>query len=693
MKKSILLCALLLVTVGLQAQTQYTGDLLGSHNMAYGGTSPTTGGLPPCQFCHAPHSGIHGAPALWGQKLSTTTYTLYDSTTLVNKEQQPMPGSSSNLCLSCHDGTVAPGQTTPYGSIKMSGSMQSQDVFGTTLQTVHPFNFKLGANNLLQQADTLLPSLYTNGKTANPAVKLVDNNVQCISCHEPHVQNIDPVAQSFLVMDNSQSALCLACHVSPVGSIPGGTMNAQTAALARARSALMMPQSKLAPSNSLAQQAGSTFTGKINRVKAFEVWPESAHAVSSHRVSRTAKLGPYGNMRQNACLSCHAPHNASGSALLSTSTKAPANTDPATANCISCHSGDSTITPAISNIYAEILKSGHPLPNDSNKHESKEDAVLNKNRHATCVDCHDPHSSSSATAFTTTIRGPQKGAPGISASDGTTIVNPAANQYETCLRCHGTSVGKQILGRFGYLPTRASASGDPLNLIPQFTTTGKSSHPVMHDRNSALSQPSLLKFMLNLDGRTPGRPMGARVLCTDCHNSDDNREFGGTGPTGPHGSKYSHILERRYEFSQVAPANGAGGGPGSAIQNLLPPIIDPAADGPYSLCAKCHDLGNVLSNASFAKHSSHINAGLSCSVCHSSHGVPEGVPGIPGDRLISFDLAVVGQNDASNVPISYNHAANTCTLKCHNMNHNADGSVQPSSNRQLSRVGAARTSR
>ena len=45
--------------------------------------------------------------------------------------------------------------------------------------------------------------------------------------------------------------------------------------------------------------------------------------------------------------------------------------------------------------------------------------------------------------------------------------------------------------------------------------------------------------------------MGTQIFCTDCHNSDDNREFGGTGPNGPHGSTLTHILERDYEFSQA----------------------------------------------------------------------------------------------------------------------------------------------
>jgi hypothetical protein len=44
--------------------------------------------------------------------------------------------------------------------------------------------------------------------------------------------------------------------------------------------------------------------------------------------------------------------------------------------------------------------------------------------------------------------------------------------------------------------------------------------------------------------------------------------------------------------------------------------------------------------------------------------------------MVSFDLAVVAANDTSHAPIAYNRASNTCTLKCHNFNHNADGTVQ-----------------
>jgi hypothetical protein len=145
-----------------------------------------------------------------------------------------------------------------------------------------------------------------------------------------------------------------------------------------------------------------------------------------------------------------------------------------------------------------------------------------------------------------------------------------------------------------------------------------------------------------------GGLISTRILCTDCHNSDDNREFGGTGPNGPHGSQFSHILERRYEFSQVAPGLPPAAGPGSTILNLLPAILDSGAGGPYSLCAKCHDLNNIISNASFSKHALHINAGFSCSVCHTSlmawgqiHRTSS------GERMVDFDLKVVAENGTS----------------------------------------------
>jgi hypothetical protein len=221
------------------------------------------------------------------------------------------------------------------------------------------------------------------------------------------------------------------------------------------------------------------------------------------------------------------------------------------------------------------------------------------------------------------------------------------------------------------MPARALFPGDTLNVLLQFSSTAVSEHPVMRDA-TGIGQPSVLKYMWDLSGTVQSRPMGVRLLCTDCHNSDNNREFGGTGPNGPHGSKNTHILERRYEFSQVAAGTFPAGGPGSLIINpIANPVVDPAGNGPYSLCAKCHDLTNILSGVSWGHHNSHVNVqGVSCSVCHSAHGVAAGTAGMTGKRLVSFDMNVVAPNAGV---ISYD--GNTCTLRCHMVDHNPDGTV------------------
>ena len=127
-----------------------------------------------------------------------------------------------------------------------------------------------------------------------------------------------------------------------------------------------------------------------------------------------------------------------------------------------------------------------------------------------------------------------------------------------------------------------------------------------------------------------------RIFCTDCHNSDDNREFGGLGPNGPHEMKFNHILERRYEVTTATV-------PGSDLLNTYP-NPDLSANGPYALCAKCHDLSIVLSAASAQLHSKHVSdIGASCSVCRSAHGVLGASGGISGERLVNFDANVGNQ--------------------------------------------------
>jgi predicted CXXCH cytochrome family protein len=600
-------------------------DALGKHNLSVGsGSSVTTTGSLGCTFCHAPHSGLGGVTPLWNQTLSTQTYTPYTSTTY--KEQgttQPVLGKHSSLCLSCHDGTVAVGQSAVYGKIPTMGSMNPRNVLGTNLGGSHPFSLVLP----LKDAPDLAASLVAQGTTADAtgAVKLVGGNVECTSCHNPHAQAIDTIAQDFLVRDSSNGQLCLACH-----------------------------------------DPNRIVTGQVNPING---WTASIHAMATNQVANSANVGPYVTVSNNACTSCHMEHNAAGPArLLRPATPPAPGVDASTQDCITCHYGGSNISPAAPNVYAEFIKISHPLPAGNNQHDGGEAAVLNNNRHATCVDCHNPHADNPLTVFSPppAVRPPQTSVTGVSALDGVTVLTPAINQFESCLRCHGTSVGKQSLIQYGYLPPRLVFAGDPLNVIQQFSQSSTSSHPVTHDRNSALPQPSLLVNMVNLNGTASTRLVGTRIFCIDCHNSDDNREFGGTGPNGPHGSTNSHILERNYQFSQATV-------PGGTVNNTYP-NPDVSQIGPYAMCGKCHDLTNILANASWTQHNLHVSQyGFSCSVCHTAHGMGAISPSVTGERMVNFDIAVVGQNQGA--LISYNRASNTCILMCHNAAHNVDGSV------------------
>ena len=85
------------------------------------------------------------------------------------------------------------------------------------------------------------------------------------------------------------------------------------------------------------------------------------------------------------------------------------------------------------------------------------------------------------------------------------------------------------------------------------------------------------------------------------------------------------------------------------------------------MCAKCHDLTQIIANTSWTLHSQHVSQGFSCSVCHTAHGIGALNGSVSGERLVNFDLNVVAPNGAN--PISYNRASNTCSLTCHNHSH------------------------
>ena len=151
-----------------------------------------------CEYCHTPHSALPYTP-LWGRELTGTIYSMYDetasSTSDIPANPSGLPDGSSILCLSCHDGTIAPAdpqRTIPVGS---------SAVLGSDLRDDHPVSFVYDAALASSDGQLKPAPLF-------PADLDGNRKLQCTSCHDPH----DDQHGEFLVNSNENSALCHLCH-------------------------------------------------------------------------------------------------------------------------------------------------------------------------------------------------------------------------------------------------------------------------------------------------------------------------------------------------------------------------------------------------------------------------------------------------------------------------------------------------
>ncbi len=424
-------------------------------------TSGGAGNNEVCVFCHTPH-GANTEPntPLWNRALSGATYTPYSSSSLQATDIDVTAAAlaaPSKLCLSCHDGTIALGNVAntpgpgsgsaialsnanpgtggalagsmPYGRGRSDANHGFTRRLGDDLRNDHPISFTYDAN--LASLDGELrspPAVQPNSRPliANRAVgspkpyfPLVDNKVQCTTCHDPHKQTQKFLNTNRLVrtapetiqtgytdwtFDADGDQICVACH---------------------------------------------TRLGKA--------WAQSAHANSTVKDGLTTEYSyssaagalrdfPTGTkVWQAGCLNCHDPHTVAGSRRLlrEGSNSATANTsgigytaalrigilsadDYATTSalentCFQCHSpsGSSAInvgtlsaTGGVPDIQTEFGRTTHmPIThndqgqsgagNTSEVHDITDKDTIEpqtqlgyyapENRHVECTDCHNPH--------------------------------------------------------------------------------------------------------------------------------------------------------------------------------------------------------------------------------------------------------------------------------------------------------------
>jgi predicted CXXCH cytochrome family protein len=577
-----------------------------------------------CVFCHTPHAATPNVP-LWNHTATTgSSPQVYTSTTLRSTLTQATINDASKLCLSCHDGTVALGDTVNNGLIpfvqgtdyKLPASAAANLDKGVGFADDHPFAF--------------LPTTGAEIRTppAGDPVRLdAAGKMQCASCHNPHNPNGDATVGKFLVKSNLRSALCLTCH----------TKAGWDAASHR-------------------QPASSVNDGRYGPV-------QGAHT-------------GYTGVSSNACESCHRPHSpAVGQRLLKFLEED---------TCFKCHNG--SVADAGRNIQAEFQTKAyrHPVNTTPSAHDASEgpasasfrlpETSAGAARHAECADCHNPHAANATTAAPPAAAGYQNKVRGITSSGA--AISAALYQYEVCLKCHGDSANKPQFNDvgttgvgYGRNPRRLTDQANPnrYNVRFEFNST-VAWHPVLTPRGlptgSGGEAPSLRAAPMGLNGQPiPGRTLSAssQIYCSDCHSNDTGRNtLTGTGPVGPHGSNVVHLLERNYSYNSPPAVPGGTMGRVSYSSNA------------YALCNKCHDIsGSTLQDVSFKEHDRHIvDAGASCSVCHDAHGINGGNT-TNNSHLINFDLSIVGPEPDTG-RLKYERTgfrAGRCYLMCHGKEH------------------------
>ena len=164
-----------------------------------------------CVFCHTPHqpAGVTVLP-LWTHTLSTQTYTEYTGYDIQATINNLDAGTGvTNLCLSCHDGSLGVGNLYKDPSSGVPDNFAAQigvanDAYiGVDLSNDHPVNFAF--DNALYLADG---ELNDPAGAAIQALLTSTDEMHCHSCHDVH----DDTNGDFLVMSNAASALCLTCH-------------------------------------------------------------------------------------------------------------------------------------------------------------------------------------------------------------------------------------------------------------------------------------------------------------------------------------------------------------------------------------------------------------------------------------------------------------------------------------------------
>ncbi len=377
-----------------------------------------------CAFCHTPH-GANNAPKapIWNRKFSGATYTPYDSTSM-DAIDIGQPNTKSKLCLSCHDGTLAIGAvnvlnrevnpqvsvagtqadgTIPAGLGERSGFTRR---IGIDLTNDHPISFTYDSSQAFRDGELRDPNtvhfLGERSPGHKPTIPLEEAQMECISCHDPHVRDSSGENIKFLRVNRFQKAqpvegtydqandiICLACH----------------------------------------EKAGWALSAHANQLVGQDY-------VYTDEAAELREFPKGTQVWQAACLNCHDPHTVQGSRRLLREGTDDAGQLTASGmrykqggkgaieeTCYACHSADGNVLVGQANrpgfgvpdvktdfttmaIHMPISTADQPASEErhaigtANEPNAGKDFLESRerlgygdltNRHAECTDCHNPH--------------------------------------------------------------------------------------------------------------------------------------------------------------------------------------------------------------------------------------------------------------------------------------------------------------
>lgn len=521
--------ALVILALLLTTQTVHAAQGIDKtvHNLSRSGPGniKSTSASQVCAFCHTPHGAAPQTPG-WNRNSSGQVYVEYDSTTMQAVPGQP--GGSSQLCLSCHDGTVALGlMRRPIpGAGKGAGLLgtfiTSRSNINTDLSDDHPISFDY--DHVLVAED---------GNLANPdltGLPLEEQKVECGTCHDAHEKDVVP----FLRRSTVNGELCLTCH------LPGGS----------------------SWSWSQTSHAKSSATDPIGAA-----WQERKPEWRGASVA------------ENACFNCHMPHGAPKRAQLIKQSEED--------TCYLCHKGGVATT----NIFRDMHKpSRHRVKAYSDTHESGESFSPSPPvDHVECEDCHNPHATNNTTASAPLIPGALAGVSGIDSAG--VQISESANSYEVCYKCHAdnrvvntSTILRQIsefntrlefdLSNPSYHPVEGPGTNDFVpSLISPLTSNSKIYCSDCHSSNDApgaggvgpkgphgsIYEPLLERNYSMTDGTSESN--FSYALCYKCHDRTsilNDQSFP---------AHRKHVVDERTPCSACHDAHGIDSGSGNPINN------------------------------------------------------------------------------------------------------------------------------